>query len=268
MPTTPTNATLPDAYFADVDPKYKIWITSIPTYYCKNPGAQDDFSGDNVWLGVSATLTGQVGTPVQYTTGVKFAITYPDEFGAQSPSYYNNGGAKTGWVSLSDPASPYYVAGSAEGNWGLQTTYRIGQSQINMPFGPYDLSKTTDGTPYPATDGDIIIITTGSTVIAGALGDGASPNGIGDDRIYNLIFYSTGSADISSLIAKIPQNQSPGANTDITTYHRSERANFVRFSGGLYAFAAIPNAGLSTLGWWPITWEATSVIDVVSRNDS
>jgi hypothetical protein len=39
--------------------------------------------------------------------------------------------------------------------------------KIPLAFGPYPISKTNPSLPYPTDDGDIILITTGSDVLAG-----------------------------------------------------------------------------------------------------
>lgn len=270
MPST--GAILPDPYYGDGEAigPVKIWLGSVPPYYCYNNGAPgNDLSADDTWIGVSSGAS--AGVPTSKTTGVKFAYTKGIDLNADAPSYYNSGGVKVNWIALNEVGGPYYVPGTAEGNWGLANNYEVTTARYDMPFGPYDLSKTTDGTPYPATDGDIIVVTTGSDVIAGALGDGATPYSNLDTRAFNLIFYSTGSDYVNDLVQKIPENNSPGVNTQLTNYNQVSRNNFVINSGGLFAFVAIPDQASTSLIWWPITWDASGpsqTINIFSRNDA
>ena len=141
-----------------------------------------------------------------------------------------------------------------------------------MPFGPYPLNKTTDALGYPNADGDIIVVTTGSDVLAGALGDGGIPYNNLDTRSFNLIFYSTGSNNVNDLVQSIPENASPGAQTALNDYNPTSRDNFVINSGGLFAFVSIPaETTPSAFKWWPITWDVQSpgnVRTIRSTNDS
>lgn len=248
-----TNATLPELYF-DGDP-VQLWVTSIAPYFCQNNGTPgDDFSNDNVWVGVSSA---QSGVPTVKTTGLKFAVQYGDTGGAD-PKMSDAVGSTSTWTSIDDPSTPYYQAGTADGDWALQTSYNVTTARYFLPFGPYQLNLTTDGTPYPAADGDIIVVTTGSTVLAGALNEGPEFS-VNDTRSFNLIFYSTGSANVDNLVQSIPENASPGINTQLTNYNAVSRNNFVVNSGGLFAFVAIPNvSNASQIMWWPITWDAAT----------
>jgi hypothetical protein len=245
-----TNATLPGQWF-EGEP-VQLWITSIAPYFCKNNGAPgDDFSNDSVWIGVS---TGGWGTPTTKTTGLKYAVQYGDT-GGSDPKFDDSLGNPVVWTSIDDPSGPYYQAGTADGNWALQTSYDVTTARYDLPFGPYQLNLTTDNTPYPAADGDIIVVTTGSTVLAGAINEGPAYS-VNDTRSFNLIFYSTGSANVNDLVQKIPENAAPGINTQLTSYNGISRYNFVVNSGGLFAFVAIPSAANpSQVMWWPITWD-------------
>ena len=249
-----TNATLPDQWWPEEGEPVQLWITSIPPYYCQNNGAPgNDFSADSVWAGVS---TGGYGTPTSKTTGLKYAVQYGDT-GGSDPKMDDGIGNAVTWMSIDNPGTPYYQAGTADGDWALQTSYDVSINRYDLPFGPYKLNLTTDGTPYPAADGDIIIVTTGSTVLAGALGDGAAQYSAQDTRAFNLIFYSTGSANVNDLVQSIPENAAPGSTTALTSYNGVTRHNFIVNSGGLFAFVAIPNQGGGNLMWWPITWDAS-----------
>jgi len=276
MPASGT--TLPSEYFGEEEGNnLRLWIASLPPYYCQNNGLPgDDFSNDDVWVGVSMANTISSNVPVQYTTGVKFAYTTHGDIGANTPKITDPllGGSIIGWTALNDPLSPYYQSGTADGNWGLQNNYNVGTNQYDFAFGPYELDKTTDGTPYPAADGDIIVVTTGSNVIGGALGDGGTPYSAQDQRMFNLIFYSTGSSNVGELVASIPENNSPGLLTALASYNETSRYNFIANSGGLFAFVAIPNnVDPNQLMWWPISWNGSGVMggtttSLLSRNDS
>ncbi|WP_370103795.1 hypothetical protein [Winogradskyella sp.] len=260
-----TGATLPSDYF-DGNP-VQWWITSMPPYYCQNSGAPGmDFSTDSSWGGVSISAT--VATPTQFTTGVKYA----PQFGGvnKGPRYVDNTGADQNCKSIDDPSTQWYQASAADGDWALQTSYEVSTARYDLPFGPYQLNLTTDSTPYPAADGDIIVITTGSTVIAGAINEGPAYSA-NDTRAFNLIFYSTGSANVNDLVTSIPENASPSTAT-LPNYNASTRESFVGNSGGLFAFVAIPNdANSSQVMWWPISYDGSAAFNafrVISRNDS
>ena len=249
-----TNATLPDQWWPEEGDPVQLWITSVAPYFCYNNGAPgDDFSNDAVWVGVSSAVN---GAPTRLTTGLKFAVQYGDT-GGSDPKMDNGFGSTSTWTSIDDPSTPYYQAGTADGDWALQTSYDVTTARYDLPFGPYKLNLTTDGTPYPAVDGDIIIVTTGSTVLAGAINEGPAYSA-NDTRSFNLIFYSTGSANVNDLVQSIPENAAPGINTQLTNYNSVSRNNFVVNSGGLFAFVAIPSQGGANLMWWPITWDVAT----------
>ena len=277
MPASGT--TLPQEYFGGEEGNnVRLWITSLPPYYCQNNGTPgDDFSNDNVWVGVSMANTPNSNVPVRFTTGVKFAYTVHGSIGGDTPKITDpfGVGSLTSWTYLNNPLlSPYYQNGTADGNWGLQNNYNVGPNQYDFAFGPYELDKTTDGTPYPSADGDIIVVTTGSNVIGGFLQDGGTPYSAQDGRMFNLIFYSTGSDHVEELVASIPENNSPGLLTALASYNETSRYNFIANSGGLFAFVAIPNnVDPNQLMWWPISWNGSGVMggtttSLLSRNDS
>ena len=248
-----TNATLPEQWF-DGEP-VQLWVTSIAPYFCQNNGAPgNDFSNDAVWVGVSSAVS---GPPTVKTTGLKYAVQFGDT-GGTDPKISDVGGNTSTWTSIDDPSTPYYQTGTADGDWALQTSYRVTTARYFLPFGPYQLNLTTDSTPYPAADGDIIVVTTGSTVLAGAINEGPAYS-VNDTRSFNLIFYSTGSANVNDLVQSIPENAAPDINTQLTDYNSVSRNNFVINSGGLFAFVAIPSAGNpSQVMWWPITWDVAT----------
>ena len=265
-----TSATLPDNWYGEgEEPGVQLWIGSVAPYYCQNNGAPgDDLSADGIWVGVSSAVT---GAPVKKTTGLKFAVQYGD-VGGVDPRMDDGAGNAATWTSIDDPSGPYYQPGTADGNWALQNAYEVTTQRYPMPFGPYPLNKTTDALGYPNADGDIIVVTTGSDVLAGALEDGAAFYSIGDTRAFNLIFYSTGSNNVNELVQSIPENASPGVGTELNDYNPTSRNNFVTNSGGLFAFVSIPaETTPGVFKWWPITWDSSApgnVRTIRSTNDS
>jgi len=259
-----TNGNLPDDYFTGE--RLKWWITSIPPYFCQNTGAPGmDFSTDGSFCGVS--ITANPGVAAVKTTGLKYACSF---YGvAKGPRHINPAGSDVITTSIADPSTQWYQANTADGDWTLQSSYEVSTARYDLPFGPYQLDLTTDSTPYPANNGDIIIITTGSTVLAGAINEGP-PYSVNDTRSFNLIFYSTGSANVNELAISIPENANPTTAT-LPNYNAATRENFVLDSGGLFAFVAMPNEEEDDLMWWPISYDgsqANSAFRILSRNDS
>jgi len=262
-----TNVTLPDSYFSAGE-EVRWWILSVPPYYCKNPKLTgQDFSSNKTWLGVS--MWNGVNLNTQQTSGIKYAFTrglepIADEFaGSDKVAFISNAGGTQLILENLNKASG--VWNTPSGIWGLQNTYYPGKSVAE--FGPYDLNKTTDTTPYPDADGDIIIITTGSDVLGGAL-EGGSPYGADDYRIWNLLFYSTGSSNVTDLVTGVFSNSAAAA---LSSYAENERYNYFTHGdvAGSMAFVAIPaNNPANGLIWWPITWQDTDPKVVMSRNDA
>lgn len=264
-----TNVILPDVYYQGEDTKLKWRITSLPPYYCGNTSGAQDFSADFTWLGVS--MFDGVNTNTRYTSGIKFAYTIGDEReagtygGGNDPIYIENAiGQSQTLVPLNKAGGAYNTDGTNNGIWGLQHTYRPG-GLSGVPFGPYDLDKTTDSTPYPAADGDIIIITTGSDVLAGTIADPAY--GSGDTRIFNLLFYSTGSNEVQDLVAGVFSNNAAGT---LNSYAQLSRYQFQTHADvrGSMSFVACPTNNPSNLLWWPITWDDNSPQVIQTRNDA
>jgi hypothetical protein len=252
-----TNKTLPAEYF---DGELEWWITSIPPYYCysANPGGSD-FSSDDIWLGVSSAIS-EITPIVLKTTGLKYA--YTNNLGGVFPSsaikFVNGAGTPTG-------LDPLNAIGGLYNPFPLQDTYDVGPAKIPLAFGPYPISKTNPSLPYPTDDGDIILITTGSDVLAGYIGDGGTALGAGDNRMWNLLLYSTGSNDVTRLSAGV---NSTSANT-LTDYNANTRNTYIQSSGGVFGFVAIPNTGdPSQLMWWPLSYSVNDNTIIVSRNDS
>ena len=251
-----TNQTLPVGYF---EGELEWWITSIPPYYCysANPGGSD-FSSDDIWLGVSSAAD-EANPVVQKTTGLKYA--YTNNLGGVFPSsaikFVNGAGTPTG-------LEPLNKIGGLYNPFSLQDTYDVGNQFLPMAFGPYPISLTNPNLTYPTDDGDIILITTGSDVLAGSIESGGA-FGSGDNRMWNLLLYSTGSNDVTRLSAGV---NSTSANT-LTDYNANTRNTYIQSSGGVFGFVAIPNGGdPSQLMWWPLSYSVTDNTIIVSRNDS
>jgi hypothetical protein len=143
--------------------------------------------------------------------------------------------------------------------------WAIGPGKRQLYFGPYDLDKTTDGTPYPTTDGDIIIITTGSTVLGGSIGDGALAYSALDERVWNLLFYSTGSNNVAELSGKIPGITDPSKT--LIDYEPITRASYFYYNKFM-AFVAMPSSGTNTLKWWPLMWTFHNAGYLLNVNDA
>jgi hypothetical protein len=252
-----TNQTLPVGYF---EGELEWWITSIPPYYCysANPGGSD-FSSDDIWLGVSSAID-YISPIVLKTTGLKYA--YTNNIGSGFPvaaiKFVNGAGTPTG-------LAPLNKIGGLYNPFSLQDTYDVGSSKIPLAFGPYPISKTNPSLPYPTDDGDIILITTGSDVLAGSINDGGTALGAGDNRMWNLLLYSTGSNDVTRLSAGV---NSTSADI-LINYDGNTRNTYIQNSGGVFGFVAIPNSGdPSQLMWWPLSYSFNDNTIIVSRNDS
>jgi hypothetical protein len=97
------------------------------------------------------------------------------------------------------------------------------------------------------------------------LDDGGTALGAGDNRMWNLLLYSTGSNDVTRLSAGV---NSTSANT-LTDYNANTRNTYIQSSGGVFGFVAIPNTGdPSQLMWWPLSYSVNDNTIIVSRNDS
>ena len=257
----------------------KWWILSLPPYWCENDtptGTQA--ASDEVLMGngMYRPLGYGVGSPAftRKTNGLKYTYTQ-DAFDQGSLNYTNGAGSLAPWIPANKPSNSPYMPeqyGYAP-NFYQQTkvsagVWAIGGSKNGLFFGPYELDKTTDNTPYPNADGDIIIITTGSLVLGGTIGDGQLPYSAGDERVFNLLFYSTGSSDADLLSQKIPGITDPGKY--LSTYDPTERGNYM-FYNGFTAFVSIPvvNEGVPTgnYKWWPFTYKFHDATNIYSLND-
>ena len=243
------------------------WIGSAPPYYCSNGtgGSADNLSTDATWLGTSMTSAASLAVPIQYTNGVKFALVSPTNLTNPTPNveFIDGLGSLTPLLTLSDPSTPY-----SDPAQYLQTTYQIGAQKNPMYFGPYDLNKTNDGGNI--ADGDIIFITTGSDVIGGALGDSASPYSSGDERVFNLIFYATGAADVFKLSEWVGHSTQTGTlpNATLPDYTINSRMTWYQ-NTGVGGFVGIRSTTSSTqVIYWPLSYRPVSPEVIYSRNDS
>lgn len=258
-----TGASLPPSYFIE-EANFTWWITSAPPYYCKNPTpGGSDFSGDETWCGVS--VWPESSTPIEvYSTGLKYAYTFngAGETPSPSPRYLASvaGGTPTWaprWEPLNTPAGPY----SPEWDRPQSGEYSLGPGRLPLFFGPYDLNKTTNNLSYPVSQGDVIFIATGSDVLGGT--NEGPPYSVTDGRVFNLLFYSTGSNYAWELGKSLGGN-----NAYFPDYSITSRYIFVRETS-IYGFVALPNfENPSQVMWWPIMWNETTNHYVNSINAS
>lgn len=130
-----TGEELNEQYYND---NLQWWIGSAPPYYCQNGtgGAADDLSTDSTWIGTSMTSAVSLGTPIQYTNGVKFALVNPTNLTNPTPTveFVDGVGAPISILPLSDPSTPY-----SDPAQYLQSTYQIGGQKNPMFFWPLRL---------------------------------------------------------------------------------------------------------------------------------
>jgi hypothetical protein len=258
-----TGVTLDDNLYAN---NVRFWIGSVPPYYCSNngPSGADNLNADDVWIGNSFITAASPAVPVKYTNGVKYAA---DSDGGENPGqlvrYVDGTGAPVVLTFIKE-TSTYQPAPY------LQTQYQIGLLREPMFFGPYDLNKTFEGSNFPPRDGDIIFITTGSDVIGGALEDGAAPNSIGDTRVFNLIFYSTGSGDVAELsewVGNSNQTERPSSAV-LSDYTITTRADWYADTGVTGFVGIRSDNSANDVIWWPLTYNDSTPEIIGSRNDS
>jgi len=251
------DAQLPNDFF---NKNLKWWIISAPPYWCQNDTPTGSpLATDDTYLGVSVWNETPGGSNVFVrTTGVKYAYTATDAV-SPAPQFVDANGGPV-WTTM----SPLNKAGgvySPEWDRPLSGEYLIGANKIGLYFGPYDLNKTTDATPYPQFPGDIVIIATGSDVLGGV--NEGSPYSITDSRSFNLLFYSTGSNNANDLASSLA-----GSANQLPDYLASTRFNYVR-NYSLMAFVALSSdAAPELVKWWPITWNSSNTYRINSINES
>ena len=256
-----TGASLPSSYFAG---DFTWWITSIPPYYCQQPSpGGNSLNADTVYCGVS--VWPELNSPIEvYSTGLKYAYTYVPEGEppAPPPKFLASvaGGTPTwatSWQPLNKPAGPY----SPEWDRPQSGEYKVGLYGVGLFFVPYDLNKTTNNLSYPVNEGDVIFIATGSDVLGG--NNEGQPYSANDNRVFNLLFYSTGSDNAFELGRSLG-----GSNAYFPDYSIASRYGFVKDTK-IYGFVALPNAeNPSQVIWWPIMWNSTTNYYVNSINAS
>lgn len=249
----PIEQRIPDQYYNNL----KWWIISAPPYYCQNasPAGGNDLSTDSVFMGVGMYDSLNTVSYVK-TTGIKFAYTWAEVGQNASPALiYWDGAGQSQWAAANNGSISPYADNFYQQYKQPQGVWAIGPNKDQLHFGPYDLDKTTDGTPYPEAEGDLIIIATGSLVLGGTLEEGQSPYGATDSRVFNLLFYSTGSADGTELSGRIPGINQPGVILD--DYVETTRLSYIR-ENHYMVFVAIPTETTAQLMWWPITWDGNS----------
>lgn len=260
-----TGEELNEQYYND---NLQWWIGSAPPYYCYNAAGAlgaDDLSTDITWLGTSMISAASLSIPIQYTNGVKFALVNPFNLTNPIPNvkFVDGAGTAPTILPLSDPTTPY-----SDPAQYLQTTYKIGPPQNPMFFGPYDLNKTNDGGNI--ADGDIIFITTGSDVIGGSMEDGAAPYSSDDNRVFNLIFYATGAADVFKLSEWVGHSTQTKRlpNTTLPDYVIDSRMTWYQ-NTGVGGFVGIRSSASPTeVIYWPLSYKPVTPDVIYSRNDS
>ena len=257
-----TGETLDDQLFSG---GVHFWISSVPPYYCSNngPSGADNLNADDIWIGNSYVTVASPAIPVKYTNGVKFAADSDDFTNpGQLVSYVNGSGTPTTLTFINE--GPTYSPAPY-----LQTQYQIGLHREPMFFDPNDLNKTFEGSNFPPAYGDLIFITTGCDVIGGALGDGAAPYSIGDNRVFNLIFYSTGSNDVTTLSVWVGHSNQTGrpSSAVLSNYSPQTRSDWYADTGVTGFVGIRSDSSINDVIWWPLTYDTTPEI-IVSRNDS
>ena len=257
-----TGVTLDDNLYTS---NVHFWIGSVPPYYCSNdgPSGADNLNADDVWIGNSCVTAASPAVPVKYTNGVKYAADSDD---GTNPgglvSYIDGSGTPITLTFINE--TPAYAPAPY-----LQTQYQIGLNREPMFFGPYDLNKTWE-VAFPPRDGDIIFITTGSDVIGGALEGGAAPYSIGDTRVFNLIFYSTGSSDVTTLSAWVGHSNQTGRDSSqiLPDYTPTARSDWYADTGVTGFVGIRSDSSVNNVIWWPLTYNDATPEVIVSRNDS
>lgn len=263
-----TGVSLQPQWFDDPDTVPLWWIISIPYFYTNRvPAAPDsikqDFTSGSIWLGPTMWDSGQ--TEYKNTSsGIKYAFTrgsgsqateelpalkwFHSSSNTQELLPLNTGsGSPTGnpWNAASDD-------GTEAGEWNRPSNYIVGKDRQPLAFGPYCLQKT----PFPdgGTDGDIMIVFTGSDILQGDTGSaGSSQYHTEDDSaVYNLLFYATGSNQNITLLGKIV-GSAPG------DFSFSDRIGFwdqLQAKPGAMVFVAVSSSlqGKSSLTWWPMNY--------------
>lgn len=265
-----TGKTLDDTYF---DNNLTWFIGSVPPFYCSNNGAAggSNLNSDQTYIGTSFVTQANPAVPTRYTNGVKFAVAIGD--GGENPGnqikYTDGTGNPQSFLALSDSLSPYVGSGNHPAQFTQTPEYQIGSNRDQMFFGPYDLSKTIEPS-VGLDDGDIVFITTGSDVIGGELGDGADPYSGGDNRAWNLIFYSTGSANMTLLSEWVGHINQTGrlASVTLQDYSPQNRQTWYEDTG-VGGFVGIRSvSSVNDVIWWPLTYDDNDVDQILSRNDS
>ena len=257
-----TGVTLDDQLYTS---NVHFWVGSVPPYYCSNngPSGADNLNADDIWIGNSYVTVASPTVPIKYTNGVKYAADSNDSTNPGGLVFYVNSSGTPTTLTFINETQTYQPAPY------LQTQYQIGLNREPMFFGPYDLNKTWE-VAFPPADGDIIFITTGSVVIGGNLEDGAAPYSIGDNRVFNLIFYSTGSGDVTTLSEWVGhQNQTErGSSAILPGYSPTQRSDWYANTGvtGFVGIRSVSSA--NDVIWWPLTYDDTTPEIIVSRNDS
>lgn len=119
------------------------------------------------------------------------------------------------------------------------------------------------------SDGDIIFITTGSDVIGGSIESGGA-FASGDNRVFNLIFYATGAADVLKLSEWVGHSTQTGTlpNQTLPDYTINSRMAWYQ-NTGVGGFVGIrSSADPAQVIYWPLSFKPANPEVIYSRNDS
>lgn len=262
-----TNLNLPNEYWSDQTSRLMWWICTVPPYYCinKSTDANSDplfvdqtWLGPNYWNGASYI---HASSP-----GIKFAYTIGS--GSSATTTYSN--AVTFWSSSAEGSQTFVNLNKSNGYYNSKTdkigeclrpgTYAVGTARDPLFVGPYPIDKTL----LPQTDGDLLLILTGSDVMGGSQGSGDEFSST-DHRAFNVLFYYTGSddADIDDLTGRI-------TGTTLDGYDETNRGGWIGNAKYGHAFVGASGSGAAPdqLMWWPITWDENNNTEILSSNNN
>jgi hypothetical protein len=195
-------------------------VISLPPYYCAN----GKYANSNEGLMGNGWATTDQNTGNAYTTGFKFGW---------SSFYFKNTTS-----NLKDD-SVNAIKSMDNGSYNGLRPDQYDVVGDPLAFGPYKLNLT----PIPNNGlGDVLLITTGSDVLAGS----GTGYGLTDTRQFNLLFYATSSASANDLVLAL-------TGYSIGSYLESDRLKVIQ--SGYFLFVSLGFVGSSNYGWWPGVWK-------------
>lgn len=260
MPSTGID--LQPQWFTDANTRPYWYVASMPYYYCFRGQKTVEMDGNDVstgsiWLGP----TFWDGSDYQNgTSGIKYAVTCGSGSTADDALllkwfHSSSGELKLKILNTSSASPGTGNPFNTTGEWDRPGSYTIGDNRDPLFFGPYSLEHT----PFPSTkDGDILIIITGSDILGGNTGSYHEPT---DHSVMNLLFYSTGSDQATTLVPQVTQ-------ADLQSYSYAHRTLYYQalssndFRGAmLFVAASSSNAEtpIDTFTWWPMNFDDLGV---------